>query len=402
MIEHTVSGFCLCGAGRFRRGVAAFLLLGLLAGCTAQRPIALSNVTPAMLVQGQPLTNGVEPQPLPAVDILGLDADMRRFVAERVATGGSGRWRLRGLLRALLRDDGFTIEYQERTYTAAETFRLRRGNCLAFTNLFVALAREAGLRVYYQEVDVPPDWSANGTTFVQNRHMNTFVDMGTSPEQIVDFNMPDFRTSYDRRAISDERARAHYYSNVGVERMQSGEVVPALLNFRKSLAADPGFVPAWINLGSLYQRTGSPDWAEASWQHALELAPREYVAMSNLERLYRAAGRLAEAELLRGRLEWHRQQNPYYRYQQAEAAFAAARYDQAIAHLRFAISRKANEDRFYALLGLVYLKRGDPELAQRSFARAEEVASDDELRHTYHSKMELLRKNQVTAGPRRS
>ncbi len=376
--------------------------LVLLAGCAAQVTPVHSPITPAMLLEGQPLTGGVEPQPLPEVDILGIDADMRRFVAERVAAGGPDRWRLRGLLRALLRDEGFTIEYQERTYTAAETFRLRRGNCLAFTSLFVALAREAGLRVSYQEVDVPPDWSLNGTNFVQNRHMNTFVDMGNSPEQIVDFNMPDFRASYDRRAISDERARAHYYSNVGVEHMQAGEVLPALLNFRLSLAADAGFVPAWINLGSLYQRSGSPDWAEAAWQHALQLAPREYVAISNLERLYRIGGRLAEADVLRARLERHRQQNPYYRYQQAQAAFAAARYDEAIVHLRFAIGRKANEDRFCALLGLAYLRRGDPASAQRWFARAEEVAGDEVLRQTYHSKMELLRKNQVVAGPRGS
>ena len=384
------------------RALSLGLLLLLLTGCAAQIETVQSSITPAMLVQGQPLTRGLEPPPLAEADILGLNADMRRFVAERVAPGGAGRWRLRGLLKALLHDEGFTIEYQERTYTAAETFRLRRGNCLAFTNLFVALAREAGLTVHYQEVDIPPDWSLNGTTFVQNRHMNTFVDMGKDPEQIVDFNMPDFRASYDRRTISDGRARAHYYSNVGVERMQAGEELPALLNFRKSLAEDPGFVPAWINLGSLYHRSGASDWAEAAWQHALQLAPRELVAMSNLERLYRAGGRLREADELRGRLERHRQQNPYYRYQQAQAAYAAARYDVAIAQLRFAISRKANEDRFYALLGLAYLRRGDPASAQRWIARAEEVAGDEVLRQTYHSKMELLRKNQVVAGPRGS
>lgn len=383
------------------RRVGACLLL-LLAGCAAHIDSVPSPITPAMLLEGQPLTKGVEPQPLPEADILGLDADMRRFVSERVTARGPGRWRLRGLLRALLREEGFTIEYQERTYTAAETFRLRRGNCLAFTNLFVALAREAGLTVYYQEVDVPPDWSVNGTTFVQNRHMNTFVDMGNSPEQIVDFNMPDFRASYDRRAISDDRARAHYYSNVGVERMQAGEELPALLNFRLALAADPGFVPAWINLGSLYHRSGASDWAEAAWQHALQLAPREYVAISNLERLYRVGGRLAEADGLRARLERHRQQNPYYRYQQAQAAYAAVRYDEAIAHLRFAIGRKANEDRFYALLGLAYLRRGDPAAAERWFARAEQFAGDEVLKQSYHSKMELLRKSQGIAGPRGS
>jgi Flp pilus assembly protein TadD len=382
------------------RGASLGLCLFFLAGCAARTESLRSPITPAMLVEGRSLTGGLEPQPLPDVDILGLDPAMRRFIAERVAPDGSSRRRLRELLRVLIQDEGFVIEYSERTYTAAETFQLRRANCLAFTNLFVALAREAGLTVHFQEVDVPPDWSLSGGLMIQNRHMNTRVDVRGRGEQVVDFNMDDFRASYARRVISDERARAHYYSNVGVERMEAGEPVLALLNFRRAIAADPQFVPAWINLGALYQRARQLDWAEAAWGHALDLAPRELVALSNLERLYRAEGRLLEADGLRGRIEQHRQQNPYYRYQLAEAAFAASNYGDAIAHLRFAISRKKNEDRFYALLGLAYLRRGDNTSAQRWMARAEAVAGDETLKDSYHSKLELLRQRQEAASPR--
>ncbi len=386
MSEHSVSSFCLC--------------LILLAGCTAQPESLRSPITPAMLIAGQPLTGGLEPQALPDADILGLDPAMRRFIAERMAPDGSSRRRLRELLRVLLQDEGFVIEYAERTYTAAETFQLRRANCLAFTNLFVALAREAGLTVQFQEVDLPPDWSGSGGLLIQNRHINTRVEIEGRGEQVVDFNMADFRTSYARRVISDERARAHYYSNVGVERMRAGETLRALLNFRKAIAADPRFSPAWINLGVLYQRAGSRSWAEAAWSHALDLDPQELVALSNLERLYRAEGRAAAADALRGRLERHRQQNPYYRFQLAEAAFAAANFKDAISHLRYAISRKQNEDQFYALLGLAYLRYGDATSAQRWLARAEAVAVDETLKDRYHSKLELLRQHQEAVRPR--
>ena len=382
-----------------KRQVVMVLVLALLAGCATQSRVDSPGISPAMLIAGQPLTGGVEPAPLPDADILGLDADMRRLIAERVVTAGTSRWRLRALLRALLEDDGMFIEYQERTYTAAEAFRLRRANCLAFTNMFVALAREAGLTVHYQEVDIPPDWSVSGDVLVQSRHINTLIDTDEQGELVVDFNMADFRASYDRRVISDARARAHYYSNVGVERMGAGETVLALQNFRKALAADPSFVPAWTNLAALYQRAGHGDWAEAAWRHALTIDPREFVAMSNLERLYRRTGRLAQADELQGRIRSHRRQNPYYRFQQAEAAFAAANYDEAIGHLRFAISRKENEDRFYALLGLAYLRRGDTYSAQRWIARAEEVAGDETLKLRYHSKLELLRRSQEPATP---
>jgi len=372
-------------------GCLAALLI--LTGCASQavlEPVP-DGPSPAMLIEGSPITGGASLAPLPDADILAVDDDMRRFIAGSVPAKGPAGQRLRELLGGLLHDQGFTIEYEERTYTAAEAFRLRRANCLAFTNLFVALAREAGLTVHFQEVDVPPDWSRNGLLLVQNRHMNALVELGNQPGQIVDFNMADFRLDYARRAISDERARAHYYSNLGTERLEAGELVPALLNFRKALANDAGFVPAWINLGTLYQRAGHSGWAEAAWRHTLSLDPDELVAMSNLERLYRATGRPAAAEELRGRVERHRQENPYYRYRQAQAAFADRDYAAAIGHLRFAIRRKGNEDRFYALLGLAYLRSGDAGEAQRWIARAEELASDESLKQGYHSKLELLR-----------
>ena len=366
----------------------------LVTGCAARLPDAArpGDVTPAMLTQGDPLIQGLTVPPLPVVDILGVDDSMRRFIAERVLPGGSSSWRLHGLLRTLIKDEGFRIEYQERTYTAAEAFRLRRANCLAFTNLFVALAREAGLTVHFQEVDVPADWSQSGDLLIQNRHINTFVEIGIEGVQIVDFNMADFRGSYDRRVVSDARAEAHYYSNVAVERMEAGESVAALLNFRLAIAADATFVPAWINLGALYQRAGYSDWAEAAWRQALTVDGREAVAMSNLERLYRAQGRTAEALEFRRQIERYREQNPYFRYQLAQAAYQQQNYRDAIAHLRFAVGKKPNEDRFLALLGLAYLRHGDAASARKWMARAEQVAGDETLKNAYHSKLELLRR----------
>ena len=33
-----------------------------------------------------------------------------------------------------------------------------RGNCLSFSSMFVAMAREADLTAYFQEVYIPPNW----------------------------------------------------------------------------------------------------------------------------------------------------------------------------------------------------------------------------------------------------
>ena len=73
-------------------------------------------------------------------------------------------------------------------------------------------------------------------------------------------------------------------------------------------------------------------------------------------------------------------------------AFDLQDYDTAIAHLKFAVRQKKTEDRFFALLGLSYLRRGDPEAARVWITRAEEAAGNSELRSGYHSKLELLQR----------
>lgn len=382
---------------------ALALLLLAVAGCaTAPARTAAPGPGTAELLEGAPIPGAAAAAPLPDVDVLALDDGLRQFLATRVPPKGPDAYRLRRLLEALIHDEAVAVAYADNTYTAAEAFRLRRANCLAFTNLFVALARAAGLDVHYQEVDIPPDWSASGDLLVQNRHVDAVVEPGTPDEQIIDFNMADFRLNFDRRLISDTRARAHYHSNVGAERLEAGEVLPAFRNFRKALALDPAFVPAWINLGALYERVGQPAYAEAAWREAVRIAPREFVALSNLERLYRAGGRVAEADALRTRVDRHRLANPYYRYRQGQLAFAAGDYPGAIRHLRDAIRRKPDDDRFYALLGLASLRNGDPGAARRYLARAAELAADESARQAYHGKLELLRRGQEPTAVRGS
>ena len=385
------------------RAPALAVLALVAAGCALAPPGPGAPVPgTAALLAGGPLTGGADVPPLPDVDVLALDDDLRRFLAARVPARGPDAYRLRLLLEALIHDEAIAVAYADNTYTAAEAFRLRRANCLAFTNLFVALARAAGLDVHYQEVDIPPDWSASGDLLVQNRHIDAVVEPGTADEQIVDFNMADFRINYERRLVSDTRARAHYHSNVGAERLEAGEVLPAFRNFRKALDLDPTFVPAWINLGALYERAGHPAYAEAAWREAVRIAPREFVALSNLERLYRADGRVAEADALQSRVDRHRLANPYFRYRQGQLAFAAGDYPVAIGHLREAIRRKPDDDRFYALLGLACLRSGDPGAARRYLARAAELAADESARQAYHSKLELLRRGQEPTAVRGS
>ncbi|HEY8121280.1 MAG TPA: tetratricopeptide repeat protein [Myxococcota bacterium] len=368
-------------------GSLAGLALGalVLAGCAGLPATLGARAVPADFVAVPPQA-GLS---LSDAGVLALDGDMRTFLA-RAVTAADDPTKLRQLTRALIENPSFRIEYDDDTRSAAATFHALQGNCLSFTNVFVALAREVGLEVSYQEVDVPPIWTARDDSFVLSRHVNALVTMGAGPDRVVDFNMAEFRAAYPRRAISDARAAAHYYSNLGVERMQAGEPEAAYAYFQRALAMDRTLVQAWVNLGAWYRRQGDPTRAEASYLEALRLHPHEFVALSNLASLHAREGRAELAHWYERRVTQYRLQNPYYRYERAKIAYLAGDFSSAARQLREALRSAESDPTFYSLLGMSYRELGRSSEARAAFARAVELADDEHLRSALQRKLELL------------
>jgi tetratricopeptide (TPR) repeat protein len=374
---------------------AALVCLVVLAvACTSWRGSLDSvRITPDELLAGAPLSVAEDSPALVAEEeVLALSSEMRDFLDTHVGRKGSGNLKLHQLASAIIDADTFGVVYDDTTRTASETFRARRGNCLSFSNMFVAMARDVGLNVQFQEVDIPPDWTLDKDTYVLNQHVNVFVDLGPAGTRVVDFNIGDFKTSYEMRKISDTRALAHYYNNIGVERMLAGDAASALSCFRRAIADnDRQFSPAWTSLGTLYLRNGHPAHAEAAYLQALKASTWDLVAMSNLARLYERLGDRERAAAYQKRVIYHRNLNPYYRYELARQAYLAKHYDAAIGHLKYAIRKRPKEDQFYFLLGLSYLQKGDARAARRWLARAEEVAATDALKRKYSYPDPLLK-----------
>ncbi len=365
--------------------VASLLVPLALGGCAALPVTPAARDLPREFV-AIPSAEGLS---LTEAGITLVDADMRAFLESEVVARDDLS-KLRQLIRAVIENPRFRVEYGEETRSAAATFSSLRGNCLSFTNLFVALAREAGLEVSYQEVDVPPTWTLQGDAFVVSRHMNAVVTLRKTASHVVDFNMAEFRAAYPRRAISDARAAAHYYSNLGVERMQAGEPDAALAYFQRALAMDRTLAQVWVNLGAWYRRQGSPVLAEASYLAALRINPREFVAMSNLAELHEREGHVQAARAYRERVTQYRLQNPYYRYEQAKTAYAAGEFGAAVRQLHEALRHADNDPTFYSLLGMSYRQLGRTEDAREAFATAIVLADDENSRSAVRRKLDLL------------
>jgi len=351
-----------------------------------------------MLLEDSPLASGAQLEDLSRLDILEVTPEMTAFLDRHVDDGMNENSKIRALLFAMTGEDTFELVYDDTTRTAQETFRDQHGNCLSFTNMFVAMARHMGLDASYQEVDIPPDWSSAGHAFLLSEHVNVYVNMRHGSTRIIDFNtrvvdfyIHELESTYERRVISDQRARAHYFNNIGVEQMLlRGDTLLALANFRESIRADESFASAWTNLGTLHRRDGYTAHAEAAYLKALEADPSNLVAMSNLANLYEEEGHPQFAEMYQGRVESHRMQNPYYRFHLASQAFVNGDYRGSINHLKYAIRKRKDEDRFYSLMSLNYLMSGDRAAADAWMKKAEEVAKKDSDKQRYHHKLDLL------------
>lgn len=344
-----------------------------------------------MVLNAGPLYIHALPGDVAPVELLTLSEEMSTFLDEHVDRSGSQSQILAQLIYALIREDQFLLAYDDSTRTAESTFHERRGNCISFTNMFVAMARDLGLDANYQEVTIPPDWSMSGQTILLSQHVNVLVNLRNALSRVVDFNTYSTTLPLDSQVISDERARAHYFNNIGVEHMLADETSMAFANFRESLKNDHTFSSSWVNLGSLYRREGFPRYAEAAYLEAMNQDRSNLTAMSNLANLYEEEGNTTAAQKYLDRVQSHRTRNPYFRFQLANSAFIEGDYETAIRHLKYAIGKREKEDRFYFLLSLSYLMSGDKEAAKIWMKKAEELAQLSASKKKYQHKLDLLK-----------
>jgi Flp pilus assembly protein TadD len=365
----------------------------------------------ARLLAGQAILGDRVLPEIEDVDILAVDDAMGRFLDAHVDLSTRLPERLDQLLDAVVEDKTFGLNYDGHTRTARGTFHNRNGNCLAFTNMFVALARSVGLDARFQEVDIPPLWDRQGDTVILNRHVNVnvqnVVDGGVLGMQtmwgrrnehgrVIDFNITDFRTFFRTRLRSDERAFAHYYSNLGAEALRDGDSPRALAYLRRALDLEPRFSAAWTNLGVLYSRDGAVEEAALAYRLALHYDDENVTAKSNLARTLAAAGSELEAQRLQTEVENYRRKSPYFRYHAAREAIGRGDFEQARRDLEYAVRKQPREERFHFALSLVQERLGNDSAAQRALKRAQGLAEDPQQSQRYAYKLRMLR---VGVGP---
>jgi len=319
-----------------KRLLTIMVLAGLTVACasTGSRAIFLTQDQWAAAVRER----GVDPDRIP--NPLYVTDEMRRAAAE-LAGYGSSVERLNRLQQSLFDNDRFPFSYETRgTLTAAEAYYRRQGNCLSFTNLFVALGRSIGIPVTTALVLRARGSEQEGDLIVVNTHV--VATLATTGENVYyDFQRSRRQEPVAVRTLGDLWITALYLNNLGSDELRAGHSAAALKYFEDAVKLAPDFGPAWGNLGVARRRAGDVSGAFDAYREALALDPDNPTILANLAALYGSLGRREEAE----------------------AALQAANLSQASAHV-------------LVVRGYLELTRGQVSAAHKLFRRARRMAPE--------------------------
>lgn len=349
-------------------------LLAILASCASQAPLPPPNQDAvAELLQAESLYQIDQIDPLfPEENLLALNAQMRFFVQENVPSVLSPRAKLNYLLDAMIRPSQLGLKYEPgTTLNAKDTFYLKEGNCLSLSSLFIAMAREAGLNAYYNEVTIPPSWdmiSENSMAFYQ--HINAAVDFGNGDIQVVDLSVDNYDYNYHQTPISDQRAAAQHYNNRAIEHLNKDDTSGAYRYLHRALFLDPNAGHIWGNLGTVFRRDGHKHEAELAYKQALFLNNQDQVALNNLGRLYRETDQNKKAKRLEEQSLTFQRSNPFWHFGRARQEYEQGDFDASLRAVNRAISLDKEQYRFYQFQALVYKKLGNRNASIQSAKQA--------------------------------
>lgn len=341
---------------RVRCAFAGAALLAALAGCTTslQDQGDRAQLSPALRARGlDPATVTIPYE---------LGPEVREWAHRLVPRNTPFEKRLPMLLDGLLSSKGLNLQYEaHHTSTADDVFKTRRANCLAFTSLFVGMAREVGVPAFYLDVEEVERFEKAGDLVVVSGHVSAGYGIGRHEMQVLDFSSAPPMAAFHHRVhpISDLTAIALFHSNRGAEALRAGNEEEAMDWLRKAVLIDPEVPGAWINYGVALRRTGELEQAETAYRKALEIDPVAVSAYQNLSSLLRFKGQTQEADELQALTVRVGTRNPYNYLALGDLSLSHGRYDEARRFYKRAMRLYRGNAEPYAALGLVSLASGD-------------------------------------------
>lgn len=345
------------------------------------------------------LNHRITPEMLARVEIpFEIDDEIRELAVRVTENLRTDKEKMRAIVRAIRHHTGGAISYDWLSNkTAKSVFREGRGNCLAYTNLFVGMSRAVGVDAIYVDVTTIEKVTKEAEVIVNSGHITGGIKDG--PDLIfVDFTSNPEREYAGAKIIDDFEAISNFYNNQG---FLYGYFAEALADqggfdplareiemYELALSIRPSFNRARNNLGVAFKRRGRVEDAIEQYQLALDIEPKFTEARSNLASAYYSQGETEQAIEEFQLAARNDGSNAYVVYHLGVLHYHQGEYRKAAEYFRRAISRDRQmaDARFF--LGEALMKLGDEDKAMREYERAIEI---DPNYISARAKLDLLR-----------
>jgi len=311
-----------------------------------------------------------------------IDDEIRQLARDVTRNAPSDSEKVRAIVGAITSLAGFSISYDWLSNkTAKEVFREGKGNCLAYSNLFVGMARAVGVEAVYADVKFTERITREAEIVVKSTHITAAVSLG-SGATLIDFTSTPERKYTAFNVIDDLEAIANFYNNQGFlygyfterEAVDFDPLEKELEMYRLALEILPTFQRARNNLGVALRRRGRIDEAIEQYKLAIEEDPKYVEAHSNLGTAYLYQGRTGEAlEEYRLAAENAGSSDGYVHQRLGATLLRLARYQDAIKQFRKALSKEPELADAHYQLGECYRSLGDEKKAVEEYQAALEI-----------------------------
>jgi len=299
-----------------------------------------------------------------------------RAAADRIAGGGDEWERLKRLQNALLDRRQYAFEYDTvATFTAAEAFAFRRGNCVSFTNLFIAFGRAIGAPLQAGLVFRRARSEREGDLVTIYNHMVAVLPK-TRNLTVYDFYLTRDDSSVDVKLIDDLAVAAISASNRGVEALRAGDLARARSLLERATKLQPSLPDLHSNLGIVRWKQGEIEEAYRAFREGLDLDPHRPALLHNLAALYIEQGRQAEARAALNAANT-RDASPYLFVVQGDLEFAGGNLKEALKAYRRA--HRESRTLVEPLIGIARVEKamGNEAASRRAIEKARKLDPDD-------------------------
>ena len=326
---------------------------------------------------------------------LRVSPQLRAVLREKVGYAGTEKSRLLKLVRFLQDADGLAFRYQTQSSLSAEgAFVARRGDCVSYANLLVALARTLDVAVRYVRItELPVTWEAGGR-FFESSHMAVALGREAAWDQAVIVDFGNVHTSPWRFSLYDDvpdgQAFVLFQNNVAVQRLLAGDVETAehILRFLHQRAPAIPEVPN--NLALVLLQRGRDREALDLLEAAVEQFPRFRPLFANAVQAARRIGDEALASTLEARGRELLEDEPAWNFNEGMRSYHARAYSTAALRFEKALSADPNNVRLLAWSARAHLAAGN---LRRGLEQVERIRSGppsetrsrllEDLRHAF-------------------